>query len=146
MVASGCHGDCLHASVEVLDVSNMQLSTKPSTPTPWNMMKSTTIDDTWYLMGGWCEYGIGVLMSIVYFWRLLFHTPHQTVPTYGTNYLHSTVHNPVHSTLEDLYWQSVVGIRRVRSQCPPSFAMSLRLIPGSRLDNYHIQYVREPVS
>ncbi len=55
VVAGGCHGVCLHASVEVLDVSNVQWSTRPSTPTPWRMMKSTTIGDTWYLMGVVCE-------------------------------------------------------------------------------------------
>ncbi len=55
VVAGGCHGVCLHASVEVLDVSNMQWSTRPSTPTPWMRMMSTTIGDTWYLMGGRCE-------------------------------------------------------------------------------------------
>ncbi len=53
VVAGGYHGVCLHASVEVLDVSNMQWSTGPSTPTPWRSVKSTTIGDTWYLMGGW---------------------------------------------------------------------------------------------
>ncbi len=52
VVAGGCHGVCLHASVEVLDVSNMQWSTGQSTPTPWVGMKSTTIAYTWYLMGG----------------------------------------------------------------------------------------------
>ncbi len=55
VVAGGYHGDRLHASVEVLDVSNMQWSTGLSTPTPWFMMKCTTIVDTWYLMGGVCE-------------------------------------------------------------------------------------------
>ncbi len=55
VVAGGFHKVFLHASVEVLDSSNMQWSTGPSTPTPWKMMKSTTIGDTWYLMGGWCE-------------------------------------------------------------------------------------------
>ncbi len=54
VVAGGYHGVCLQ-TVEVLDVSNMQWSTGPSTPTPWYSMKSTTIGDTWYLMGGWCE-------------------------------------------------------------------------------------------
>ncbi len=49
VVAGGYHGVRLQASVEVLDVSNMQWSTGPSTPTPWNKMKSTTIRDTWYL-------------------------------------------------------------------------------------------------
>ncbi len=53
VVAGGYHGVCLQ-TVEVLDVSNMQWSTGPSTPTPWSM-KSTTIADTWYLMGGLCE-------------------------------------------------------------------------------------------
>ncbi len=48
------HGVCLQ-TVEVLDVSNMQWSTGPSTPTPWMSMKSTTIGDTWYLMGGECD-------------------------------------------------------------------------------------------
>ncbi len=54
VVAGGYHGVCLQ-TVEVLDVSNMQWSTGPSTPTPWYMMKSTTIGDTWYLMGGLFE-------------------------------------------------------------------------------------------
>ncbi len=58
VVAGGCHGVCLQASVEILDVSNMQWSTGPSTPTPWIGMKSTTIADTWYLMGGECT-GVG---------------------------------------------------------------------------------------
>ncbi len=57
VVAGGCHVVCLH-TVEVLDVSNMQWSTGPSTPTPWRSMTSTTIEDTWYLMGGVCE-GVG---------------------------------------------------------------------------------------
>ncbi len=51
VVAGGYHGVCF-SSVEVLDVSNMQWSTGSSTPTPWVGMKSTTIGDTWYLMGG----------------------------------------------------------------------------------------------
>ncbi len=55
VVAGGNHGVRLQASVEVLDVSNMQWSTGPSTPTPLGNMKSTTIGDTWYLMGGQCE-------------------------------------------------------------------------------------------
>ncbi len=54
VVAGGWHGFCLQ-TVEVLDVSNMQWSTGPSTPTPWISMKSATIGDTWYLMGGRCE-------------------------------------------------------------------------------------------
>ncbi len=54
VVAGGRHGDCLLSSVEVLDVSNMQWSTGPSPLTPWRM-KSTTLGDTWYLMGGACE-------------------------------------------------------------------------------------------
>ncbi len=56
VVAGGCHRVRLHASVEILDVSNMQWSTGPSTPTPWVAMKSTTIADTWYFMGGECKY------------------------------------------------------------------------------------------
>ncbi len=51
VVAGGYHGYCLQ-TVEVLDVTNMQWSTGPSTPTPWRMVKSTTIGDAWYLMGG----------------------------------------------------------------------------------------------
>ncbi len=54
VVAGGYHGVCLQ-TVEVLDVSNMQWSTGPSTPTPSSVMKSTTIVDTLDLMGGWCE-------------------------------------------------------------------------------------------
>ncbi len=54
VVAGGRHGVRLQ-TVEVLDVSNMQWSTGPSTPTPWVRMKSTTIADSWYLMGGECK-------------------------------------------------------------------------------------------
>ncbi len=54
VVAGGYHGVCLQ-TVEILDVSNMQWSTGPSTPTPWVRMMSTTITDTWYLMGGACK-------------------------------------------------------------------------------------------
>ncbi len=55
VVAGGYHGACLQTGVEILDVSNMQWSTGPSTPTPWRMMKSITIADTCYLMGGECD-------------------------------------------------------------------------------------------
>ncbi len=55
VVAGGYHDVGLQASVDVLDVSNMQWSNRQSTPTPWRMMQSTTIGDTWYLMGGVCE-------------------------------------------------------------------------------------------
>ncbi len=54
VVAGGFHVGCLQ-TVEVLDVSIMQWSTGPSTPTPLSNMQSTTIGDTWYLMGGMCE-------------------------------------------------------------------------------------------
>ncbi len=54
VVAGGHQGDSLQ-TVEILDVSNMQWSTGPSTPTLWMEMKSTTIGNTWYLMGGACQ-------------------------------------------------------------------------------------------
>ena len=41
------------SNVEVLNVDNNQWSTGPSIPTPRQRMKSTTIGDTWYLMGGY---------------------------------------------------------------------------------------------
>ncbi len=59
VVAGGYHGVCLQ-TVEVLDVSNMQWSTGPSIPTPWEEMKSATIGDAWYLMGG------GDGMAVIY--------------------------------------------------------------------------------
>ncbi len=53
VVAGGsCHGKCLN-DVEVFDACNRQWSTGPSTPKPWEGKKSTTVCDTWYLMGGW---------------------------------------------------------------------------------------------
>ncbi len=107
VVAGGYYGVRLH-TVEVLDVSNMQWSTGPSTPTPWSGIKSLQLEILGTSWGDGLRMWVGVLMSTVYLWRLLFLTSHQTVPTYGTNYLHSTVSGPVHSTLEDIYWQSVV--------------------------------------
>ncbi len=58
VVAGGCHGFRFHASIDVLDVSNMQWFTRRSTPTPWGRMKSTIIGYTLYLMGGECA-GVG---------------------------------------------------------------------------------------
>ncbi len=52
LVVAGGHHVTGIQTVEVLDVSSMHWSTGPSTPTPWNMMKSATIGDAWYLMGG----------------------------------------------------------------------------------------------
>ncbi len=51
VVAGGDHGAGIK-TVEVLDVSSMQWSTGPSTPRPWSKMKSTTLGNTWYLLGG----------------------------------------------------------------------------------------------
>ena len=53
VVAGGSHRLSYFLSIEVLDVDNNQWSNGPSTPTLWNSMKSTTIGDTWYLMGGY---------------------------------------------------------------------------------------------
>jgi len=44
--------DCCLSVVEILNVFTNQWSTGPSTPIPWEIMKSTVIDDIWYLMGG----------------------------------------------------------------------------------------------
>ena len=52
------------SSVEVLNVDNNQWSTGPSTPTPWQYMKSTTIGDTWYLMGGYDALASGYYISL----------------------------------------------------------------------------------
>ena len=51
VVAGGYRGRSL-STVEILDVDNKRWSTGPSTPIPWNSMKSSLIGDTWYLMGG----------------------------------------------------------------------------------------------
>ena len=114
-------------NVEVLNVDNNQWSTGPSIPTPWQSMKSTTIGDTWYLMGGYDDW---VFVVIIFLWKLLLHTRQQTVPTYGENYPVPTIPVPVLSTLKDLYLHLVVGTERRCVVCPPSSAMCLRLIPG----------------
>ena len=44
-------------NVEVLNVDSNQWSAGPSIPTPWQSMKSTTMGDTWYLMGGYDGWG-----------------------------------------------------------------------------------------
>ena len=51
VVAGGCRERSL-STVEVLDIDSKQWSTAPSTPIRLLDMKSTTIGDTWYLMGG----------------------------------------------------------------------------------------------
>ena len=52
MVAGGSNRHNSISSVDVLNVDNNQWSTGPSIPTPWRSMKSTTISNTWYLIGG----------------------------------------------------------------------------------------------
>ena len=51
VVAGDCRLNSL-SSAEVLNVDNNQWSTGPPILTPMWSMKSTTIGDTWYLMGG----------------------------------------------------------------------------------------------
>ena len=53
LVVAGGYTFTILSNVGVLNVDNNQWSTGPSTPTPWHSMKSTTIGDTWYLMGGY---------------------------------------------------------------------------------------------
>ena len=52
LVVAGGYRKYSLSTVEVLDIDNKQWSTAPSTPIPWESMKSTIIGDTWYLMGG----------------------------------------------------------------------------------------------
>ena len=54
VVAGGYKALCCLNTVEILDVTTCQWFTGPSTPTPWGYMKSITIENTWYLMGGDC--------------------------------------------------------------------------------------------
>ncbi len=51
LVVAGGHYDH-NTPIEILHVTNMQWSTRQTSPTPWKRMKSATIGDTWYLMGG----------------------------------------------------------------------------------------------
>ena len=59
VVAGGSSFNTL-SNVDVLNVDNNQWSTGPSIPTPLRSMKSTTIGDTWYLMGGYDDWGIPI--------------------------------------------------------------------------------------
>ena len=52
LVVAGGYREHSLSTVEVLDIDSKQWSTAPSTPIPWESMKSTIIGDTWYLMGG----------------------------------------------------------------------------------------------
>ena len=52
IVAGGWTGDHGLSTVEVLDVASNQWYSAPSTPAPWNSMKSAILGDMWYLMGG----------------------------------------------------------------------------------------------
>ncbi len=108
VVSGGCHGACLQ-TVEVLDVSNMQWSTGPSTPTPWVMMKSTTIGDTWYLMGGACE-------------KLLHNSP----DVYSVS-LEALVSHP--SSDSSNIWNELPSLNYTRS-CPLSIGGSLLAVGG----------------
>ena len=49
LVVAGGYRKSSLSPVEVLDIHNKQWSTAPSTPIPWDRMKSTIIGDTWYL-------------------------------------------------------------------------------------------------
>ncbi len=109
VVAGGRHGVCLQ-TVEVLDVFNMQWFTEPSTPTPWVTMKSTTIGDAWYLMGGVCgdQWQNSCDVYSVFLEALVLHSSSDS-----SNLLWNKLPslNCIWScplNIEDLYWQSVV--------------------------------------
>ncbi len=109
VVAGGCHKHCEQDGVEVLDVSNMQWSTGPSTPTPWMMMKSTTIADTWHLMGGDCK-GDGFSHDVysASLEALVSHSSSDISNIWKKlNPLNCIESCPVN--IGDLYWQSVAG-------------------------------------
>jgi len=52
VVAGGWNGSYYLSTVEILDVETKQWSNAPPLPKPCSSMKSTVIEDTWYLMGG----------------------------------------------------------------------------------------------
>ncbi len=53
VVAGGFNRRGYSLQCDVLDIASRQWSSGPPTPRPWEYMKSATIGDTWYLMGGW---------------------------------------------------------------------------------------------
>ena len=67
-------------SEPVTNVDNNQWSAGPSTLTHWQSMKSTTIGDTWYLMGGYDAAGDPTVSYCVSLEALASHSA-----TYGSN-------------------------------------------------------------
>ena len=53
VVAGGMAGGKSLSSVEVMNIDNKQWFTGPPTPTPWRCMKTATVSDVWYFMGGY---------------------------------------------------------------------------------------------
>ena len=53
-------GNLCHACVEVMNIDNKQWFTGPPTPTPWRCMKTATVSDVWYFMGGYTTYKHGI--------------------------------------------------------------------------------------
>jgi len=58
VVAGGTHKDHDLTLVQILDCVNKQWSNGPYLPKPVCVMKSTKINNTWYLMGGCSDYGV----------------------------------------------------------------------------------------
>ncbi len=125
VVAGGFHGVCLQTSVEVLDVSNMQWSTGPSTPTPWYMMKSTTIADTWYLMGGVCE-------------KRLCDSP----DVYSVSLEALVSHS---SSDSSNIWNKLPSLNCTRS-CPLNIGGSLLAVGGSDMKRWKVSTIQRYVS
>ncbi len=64
IVAGGSRYGYASQRVDILDTDNNQWFVGPSIPVPWDNMKSTVIEECWYLMGGW--YGSGEEVLDVY--------------------------------------------------------------------------------
>ena len=52
VVAGGIADGKLLSSIEIMNIDNKQWFAGPPTPTPWYRMKTATVGDVWYFMGG----------------------------------------------------------------------------------------------
>ena len=93
VVAGGSHSYRILNSVEVLNVDSLQWSIKPSTPAPWSHMKCAVIGNSWYIMGGFCSYGLVADVYSASLEALVSHsvsdTPNIWVTLSPVNYLKS---------------------------------------------------------
>ena len=115
VVAGGEAGGGRLSSVEVMDTNTKQWFAGPPTPTPWRCMKTATVGDDCYFMGGFTSSSFGTNM----------------VYSVSLSALTTWLKSNNASTSEEQIWKEIYGLQTAFSS-PLSISGSLLAVGGNK--------------